>query len=231
VIPAGVHVAPSILAADAARLADQVVEVVAAGARMIHVDVMDGHFVPPITFGAQTVAALRGHVGPDVVLDVHLMVDQPVQHIAAFASAGADVITLHVEATPHLHYALGAVAEHGCLAGAALCPATPPETIADVADLIDVALCMTVDPGWGGQAFLERSPDRLRRLRPFLSAEACIEVDGGIDLVTGPSCVEAGATLLVAGSAIFGAPSPGEAFVELATRAAAAAQPTEMHVG
>jgi len=219
VIPPGVHVAPSILAADAARLADQVLEVVLAGARVIHVDVMDGHFVPPITFGAQTVGALREHVGADVVLDVHLMVERPEHHVQAFASAGADVITLHAEATPHIHYALGAVVDSGCVAGAALCPATPPEAIADVADLIGVALCMTVNPGWGGQPFLEGSPDRLRRLRTLVSPETHVEVDGGIDLATADRCVQAGASLLVAGSSVFGAPIPGEAFATLSARA------------
>jgi ribulose-phosphate 3-epimerase len=216
-LPSGTVVAPSILAADASRLADQVREVVAAGARVIHVDVMDGHFVPPITFGAQTVAALREQVdGLDVVLDVHLMVERPERHVASFAAAGADVITVHVEATTHIHYMVEAIRAAGCLAGAAICPGTPPDALAEVAGQLDLALCMTVDPGWGGQPFIATSPDRIRRLATLVDATTRIEVDGGIGLHTAPTCAAAGATLLVAGSAVFGAADPGAAYQTLA---------------
>ena len=216
-LPRGPVVAPSILAADAARLAEQVREVVTAGARVIHVDVMDGHFVPPITFGAQTVSALREQVdGLDVVLDVHLMVERPERHVASFATAGADVITVHVEATPHLHYALDAIHAAGCLAGAAICPGTSPEALSEVVGQLDLALCMTVDPGWGGQPFIATSPERIRRLVALVRLATGIEVDGGIDAGTAPACVAAGARLLVAGSAVFGAADPGAAYQRLA---------------
>jgi ribulose-phosphate 3-epimerase len=214
-------VAPSILAADAGRLRDEVREVVGAGARVIHVDVMDGNFEPPITFGAQTVAALRECVdGDDVLLDVHLMVERPERHVTAFAHAGADLITVHAEATPHLYRVLDAINDAGCLAGAAICPATPPSALADVVDLLDLALCMTVSPGWGGQPFIPGSPGRIAALASVLDGRARIEVDGGIDRVTAPACVEAGASLLVVGSAIFGTPNPGAAYSELASAVA-----------
>ena len=215
-LPTGTAVAPSILAADASRLAEQVREVVDAGAKVIHVDVMDGHFVPPITFGAQMVSALRGHLdGQGVVLDVHLMVERPERHVASFAAAGADVITVHVEATPHILYVLEAIRAAGCLAGAAICPGTSPDALAEVVGQLDLALCMTVDPGWGGQPFIAASPGRIRRLSALVGATTRVEVDGGIELHTAPTCADAGATLFVAGSAIFGAPDPGAAFQEL----------------
>jgi ribulose-phosphate 3-epimerase len=204
-LPDETIVAPSILAADAGRLADQVLEVVAAGARAIHVDVMDGSFVPPITFGAQTVAALREALeSHDVLLDVHLMVERPERHVAAFASAGADVLTVHVEATPHLHYALAAIRDAGCMAGAAICPATPSFALAETAELLDLALCMTVDPGWGGQRFIAASPAKIRRLAGVVEAHVRIEVDGGIGTDTVGDVVRAGAEILVAGNAVFG---------------------------
>jgi ribulose-phosphate 3-epimerase len=217
-------VAPSILSADFARLGAQVEEVLDAGARVIHVDVMDGQFVPQITMGALVVDALKPlATGAGALLDVHLMVDRPERHVAAFASAGADVITLHAEATPHVHYGLSAVRAAGCLAGLALCPGTPLEPVAEVASVADLVLCMTVNPGWGGQAFLEHSVGRLERLRDLVDPEVTIEVDGGIDVGTAPRCAAAGASLFVAGSSVFGAPDPGEAVRALADAIAAGA--------
>jgi ribulose-phosphate 3-epimerase len=198
-------VAPSILAADFARLGEQVDTVIAAGARVIHVDVMDGHFVPPITMGPLVVEAIADRVhDAGAEIDVHLMVERPERHADAFAKAGADGITAHVEATPHLHYALQAIRNAGCKAGVALNPGTPPEAVSAVeADLI---LCMTVNPGWGGQAFLESSIAKLERLRELIGPEPALEVDGGIDADTAARCAAAGATLFVAGTAVFGAP-------------------------
>lgn len=210
------RVAPSILSADFARLGEQVESVMAAGARVIHVDVMDGHFVPPITIGDMIVRSLTEQVHEaGGILDVHLMIERPERQIEAFADAGADVITVHQEATPHAHHALKAVREAGCLAGLALCPGTPAEVVAEVAGDLDILLCMTVNPGWGGQAFIEGSVDKLERLRRLLPPEVPIEVDGGIDTATAPRCAAAGASLFVAGSAVFGAPSAATAYEEI----------------
>jgi ribulose-phosphate 3-epimerase len=213
--PAGV--APSILAADFARLGAQVREVMDAGARTIHVDIMDGHFVPALSMGPPVVSALADQVhDAGGYVDVHLMVERPERHVAEFAAAGADGITLHVEATPHVNYALAAVREAGCRAGLALCPSTPVQAVSEVLDDLDLVLSMTVNPGWGGQQFLPGSVRKLERLRALIAERPALEVDGGIDTRTAGPCARAGATVFVAGSAVFGAPDPGSAFRAIA---------------
>jgi ribulose-phosphate 3-epimerase len=211
------EVVPSILSADFSRLATAVAEVMDAGARVIHCDVMDGHFVPPITFGAGVVAALSDQVhDAGGIIDVHLMIERPERHIDEFARAGADSITIHVEATPHVHYALAAIREAGCAAGAALCPATPAEALREVsAFALDLALCMSVDPGWGAQAMVPGSYDKLARLRAALPEHVALEVDGGVGMATAAPCVRAGANLLVSGSAIFSTPDPAGSFAAI----------------
>ena len=218
--PAGV--APSILAADFARLAEQVAIVLDAGARTIHVDVMDGHFVPPLSMGPAVVEALAGQVH-DVggFIDIHLMIERPEQQVANFASAGADGITVHVEATPHANHALNAVRDAGCRAGLALNPGTPVGAIDELIEHLDLVLCMTVNPGWGGQKFLPGSLAKIERLRAMLGDGPVLEVDGGIDARTAGPCARAGATLFVAGSAVFGANDPRQACLEIARAIAA----------
>lgn len=217
-------VAPSILSADFSRLGAQVKTVLDAGARVIHVDVMDGHFVPPITFGAVAVGAVADLVhAAGGIVDVHMMIEQPERHVADMASAGADSITVHAEATPHLHYVLGAIREAGCSAGAAICPATPASMLHDVAeDMLDLALCMSVNPGWGGQKFIPASLEKLKRLRAGLPEAVALEVDGGIHEDTAGPVTEAGANLLVAGSALFGAEDPAVAYAAIAEAAGGA---------
>ena len=212
-----VRVAPSILSADFARLGQQVELVMDAGARVIHVDVMDGHFVPPITIGPLIVEALREIVHErGGVLDVHLMVERPERRVEEFAAAGADSISVHWEATPHVHYALKAVREAGLNAGLAINPATPPEAIVGLVEAFDHVLCMTVNPGWGGQEYIDTSTVKIARLRELLGPGVPIEVDGGIDPATAGPAAAAGATLFVAGSSIFGAPDPSQAYRQVA---------------
>jgi ribulose-phosphate 3-epimerase len=211
------QVLPSILAADFSRLGAQVREVLDAGARAIHCDVMDGHFVPPVTFGPIVVSALSELVhGAGATLDVHLMVERPERLIGDFASAGADTISVHYEATPHVHYALASVREAGCRAGLALNPATAADLAAPVGELLDVALCMTVNPGWGGQRLIAATLPKIARLREMLGPGCDVEVDGGVEEASAPECARRGANLLVAGSAIFGSAEPGAAYQRIA---------------
>ncbi len=213
------RVAPSILSADMGRLGAQVAEVMDAGARVIHFDVMDGHFVPPITIGPLVLSGIADQVhDAGGAVDVHLMIEAPERQIADFAKAGADSITFHEEATPHAHRTLAAIRELGCLAGVAINPGTPVEAVQELRGLADIVLCMTVNPGWGGQSFIETSPDKVERLAPLVG-DAVIEVDGGVDETTGGSLAAAGARLFVAGSAVFGADDPAAAYAQIAAAA------------
>ena len=217
----GVRVAPSILSADFSRLGSQVGEVLDAGARLIHVDVMDGHFVPPITVGPLVTGSIADQVhSAGGALDVHLMIERPEQQIEEFARAGADSISFHAEATAHVNRTLAAIRELGCLAGIALNPGTSVDAVAELRGAADIVLCMTVNPGWGGQAFIESSPDKVARLAPLVG-EAAIEVDGGIDEDTAPSVAAAGARLFVAGSAVFGTDDPAAAYTRIVAAAGA----------
>jgi ribulose-phosphate 3-epimerase len=216
------RVAPSILSADMGRLGAQVAEVMDAGARVIHFDVMDGHFVPPITIGPLVLSGIADQVhDAGGVVDVHLMIEAPERQIAEFAEAGADSVTFHAEATPHAHRTLAAVREAGCLAGIAINPGTPVEAVQELRGLADIVLCMTVNPGWGGQSFIETSPEKIERLAPLVG-KAPIEVDGGVDAKTAAPLAAAGARLFVAGSAVFGADDPAAAYAEIADAAGAA---------
>lgn len=199
-----IQIAPSILAADMAALGAAVAEAEAAGADMIHVDVMDGHFVPNLTFGPVVVAAVRGVTS--LPLDVHLMIDAPERYLTAFAEAGADYLTVHPETCPHLHRTLQQISGLGVGAGVALNPATSEDALRYVVSLVDLVLVMSVNPGFGGQAFLPEVLPKIRAIRRMVAEagrEALISVDGGIDAETAPRVVAAGAELLVAGSAIF----------------------------
>jgi ribulose-phosphate 3-epimerase len=209
----GVRVAPSILSADFGRLREQVLEVLEAGARVIHVDVMDGHFVPPITVGPRMVAALADTVhDAGAVVEAHLMVERPERHAEDFVAAGADSITIHAEATPHIAYAASLIRERGACVGVAINPGTAVGALAEVTGAIDLALCMTVNPGWGGQPFIAHSTDKLVRVRALVGGDVAVEVDGGIDAETAPVCRRAGANVFVAGSAIYEADEPAEAY-------------------
>jgi ribulose-phosphate 3-epimerase len=194
----------------------------AAGARLIHVDVMDGHFVPPITMGPLVAAAIADQVhDAGGAIDVHLMIERPENQIAEFAKAGADSINFHAEATPHVNRTLHAIRELGCLAGLAVNPGTPVEAVRELRGYADIVLCMTVNPGWGGQSFIPESPDKVARLKSTVG-EAAITVDGGIDTETAPVVAAAGASIFVAGSAVFGSDDPAAAYAAIASAADAA---------
>ena len=217
-IPRGI--APSILSADFARLGEQVDLVLEAGAKTIHFDVMDGHFVPPITVGPAVAASIAGRVhDAGAILDVHLMVERPERHVEAFAEAGADRILVQVESTPNVHYAVRAIRALDRSPGVVINPGTPVSAVEELVDEVDVVLCMTVNPGWGGQPFLPTSIAKLERLRALVGDRAAIEVDGGVDARTAGPCAEAGASIFVAGSAVFGAPDPVAALREIAAAA------------
>lgn len=218
-----VRIAPSLLSANFARLADEVALCEAGGADWLHVDVMDGRFVPNLTFGAKVIETVRGLT--KLPLDVHLMVVEPEKYFDDFAAAGANMLTIHVEAAPHLHRQLGRIRELGCAAGAALNPATPVESIRDVVADLDLLLIMTVNPGFGGQEFIPQSVEKVARARALLEAagsRAVLEVDGGISRKTIADVWRAGATTFVAGNAIFAAADPRKEIGAL--RAACAAR-------
>ena len=198
-------IAPSVLAADFGQLSNEIKAVAKDGADWIHLDVMDGSFVPPITFGANVVEVAKK--ASNLPLDVHLMIKEPEKHIAAFRAAGADMITIHWEACAHVHRILQSIRESGAKAGLALNPATPVQVAADVLDHLDLLLIMTVNPGWGGQKFIPHSLERIKEASTLISQASCdihLEVDGGINPETAKQTTQAGADVLVAGTSIFG---------------------------
>jgi ribulose-phosphate 3-epimerase len=226
-----IKIAPSILAADFACLAEAIRSAESAGADYIHVDVMDGHFVPNITIGPPVVQALRRVT--HVPLDVHLMISDPLRYVPIFAEAGADGLTVHVEATPHLHRVLQQIRDLGIHPGVSLNPATPAVAIGEVLDEVDLVLVMTVNPGFGGQPFIERTLHKIAQIRQMLDSagsQAELEVDGGIGLQTVGQVVAAGANVLVAGTSIFGAPEGVAAAMQAMRQAAQRGQLGQIEV-
>lgn len=225
--PAGtIQIAPSLLSADFAALGAAIAQAERGGADLIHVDVMDGHFVPNITIGVPVVKSLKRV--SRLPLDVHLMIEHPDQYIEAFVTAGAASVTVHAEAVVHLHRTVHLIKSLGALAGVALNPATPVGVLEQIAGDVDYVLVMTVNPGFGGQTFIARSESKVRAVRDLLRREgsrAPIEVDGGIDVHTAPRIVAAGADILVAGNAVFGSPDPERAIRDLRAAAQAAVAP------
>ncbi len=219
-----VEIAPSILSADFTRLGEQVAAVENAGASYIHFDVMDGHFVPNLTIGPFIVEWVRK--ATNLPIDAHLMIENPDNFIGSFAKAGASMISIHPEATYHVHRTINYIRQSGCKAGVVLNPATPLAMIEEVINDVDYVLLMSVNPGFGGQKFIPASLDKLRRLRALIQSSgspARIEIDGGIGVENVAAVVAAGAEILVAGSAVFGKPDPGEAVRQLLSAASASA--------
>lgn len=215
-----IKIAPSILAADFAAMGQEVASLQAAGADLVHVDVMDGRFVPNISLGQGMVQAIRRNTV--LPLDVHLMIEEPERYISEFANAGADVISIHAEAARHLHRALGLIREAGAKAGVVLNPATSPEVLRYILDRVDMVLVMTVNPGFGGQAFIPQMLDKIVCVRQMIDKSGYavdLEVDGGIDAQTAKQVTAAGANVLVAGSAVFGAQDRARAIEELKNHA------------
>jgi len=200
--PGTIQIAPSILSADFARLADEIQVIKSAGLSIVHLDVMDGHFVPNITVGPPVVKGLRACT--DLTLDCHLMISEPAQYVEAFAKAGADHITIHIEATDHPEQLIDTIHTLGCTAGITLNPETPVSAIETVAPLCEMILVMTVHPGFGGQSFILEAAQKVEHIRQVVGPKVRIQVDGGIDATTAPTAVEFGADTLVAGHAIFG---------------------------
>jgi ribulose-phosphate 3-epimerase len=207
------EIAPSILASDFARLGAQVASVQAAGAHMLHVDVMDGHFVPSLSIGQPLVKSLRAFT--ELVIDCHLMIEEPDRYSHEFVAAGADMVSVHQEACRHLNRSLQHILDHGARAGVVINPATPLHALDEVLEMVDYVLVMSVNPGFGGQKFLPSSLDKVRRLKQIREQRRLgfrIEIDGGITQHNVAAAVQAGVDIIVAGSSIFGGPDPGEAF-------------------